>query len=64
MDNQSLNADILILGGLKVTPKFSIAAFISLLLVYIFIMVANIGLVVLIFMERSLHSQCTCCSAT
>uniref|UniRef100_A0A3Q2X3A4 G-protein coupled receptors family 1 profile domain-containing protein n=1 Tax=Haplochromis burtoni TaxID=8153 RepID=A0A3Q2X3A4_HAPBU len=55
MDNQSLNADILILGGLKVTPKFSIAAFISLLLVYIFIMVANIGLVVLIFMERSLH---------
>lgn len=55
MDNQSLNADILILGGLKVTPKSSIAAFIFLLLVYIFIMVANIGLVVLIFMERSLH---------
>ncbi|XP_030602027.1 olfactory receptor 2F1-like [Archocentrus centrarchus] len=55
MDNQTLNADILILEGLKVTPQSSIPAFILLLLMYIFIMVSNIGLVVLIFMKRSLH---------
>uniref|UniRef100_A0A4W6C743 G-protein coupled receptors family 1 profile domain-containing protein n=1 Tax=Lates calcarifer TaxID=8187 RepID=A0A4W6C743_LATCA len=51
MENQTVNMDILLLEGLK----SSIPAFILLLLIYIFIMVSNIGLVVLITMERSLH---------
>ena len=55
MKNQTVNMDIISIEGLKVTPQSSIPAFVILLLVYIFIMVSNIGLVVLIFMERSLH---------
>ncbi|XP_044077175.1 olfactory receptor 51E1-like [Siniperca chuatsi] len=55
MENQTFGEDILILEGLKVTPQSFIPAFILLLLIYIFIMVSNIGLVVLITMERSLH---------
>ncbi|KAF3840551.1 hypothetical protein F7725_006413 [Dissostichus mawsoni] len=52
---QTLDLDVLIVEGLKVTPQSSVPAFILLLLIYIFIMVSNIGLVVLISMERSLH---------
>ncbi|KAL3043160.1 hypothetical protein OYC64_020974 [Pagothenia borchgrevinki] len=55
MENQTLDLDVLIVEGLKVTPQSSVPAFILLLLIYIFIMVSNIGLVVLISMERSLH---------
>ncbi|XP_054482261.1 olfactory receptor 52N5-like [Anoplopoma fimbria] len=55
MENHTLNIDILILEGLKVSPQSSVPAFVLLLLIYIFIMVSNIGLVVLISMERSLH---------
>ncbi|XP_074508511.1 olfactory receptor 52N5-like [Sebastes fasciatus] len=55
MNNMTFNMDILFLEGLKVTPQSSVPAFILLLLIYIFIMVSNIGLAVLIFMERSLH---------
>ncbi|KAK9537023.1 hypothetical protein VZT92_006761 [Zoarces viviparus] len=55
MENHSLNTDILILEGLKVSPEFSVPAFVLLLLIYIFIMVSNVGLVVLITMDRSLH---------
>lgn len=53
MENETVREDILILEGLKVT--FFIPSFILLLLVYIFIMVSNIGLVVLIFRSSSLH---------
>ena len=55
MENQTWIGDILLLEGLKVTPQSSIPVFIVLLLLYIFIMVSNIGLTVLICMERSLH---------
>ncbi|KAL3043158.1 hypothetical protein OYC64_020973 [Pagothenia borchgrevinki] len=55
MENQTLEGDTLLLEGLKVTHQSSIPAFILLLLIYIFIMVSNIGLVVLISTERSLH---------
>ncbi|XP_051250729.1 olfactory receptor 8B4-like [Dicentrarchus labrax] len=54
-DNQTLRTDILLVEGLKVSLESSIPAFIILLLIYIFIMVSNIGLVVLITTERSLH---------
>ncbi|XP_067465283.1 olfactory receptor 52N5-like [Thunnus thynnus] len=55
MENWTLREDILLLEGLKVTPQSSIPAFTLLLLIYIFIMVSNLGLVVLIFRTRSLH---------
>lgn len=55
MENETLNADIIFIEGLKVTQQSSIPAFILLLLIYVFILVSNLGLVVLIFVERSLH---------
>ncbi|XP_039633854.1 olfactory receptor 52N5-like [Perca fluviatilis] len=55
MDNATFNMDILQLEGLKVSPESSFPAFILLLLIYVFIMVSNIGLVVLIFADRNLH---------
>ncbi|KAM9332743.1 olfactory receptor 8G17-like [Pholidichthys leucotaenia] len=55
MKNQSLDTELLFLEGLKVSPGSTIPAFTLLLLIYIFIMVANIGLVLLIFRSKSLH---------
>lgn len=55
MENQTSGSDILLLEGLKVTPQFSIPAFVLLLLIYIFIMLSNISLVVLITLQRCLH---------
>ncbi|XP_030009392.1 olfactory receptor 1009-like [Sphaeramia orbicularis] len=55
MENYTFNADIIFIEGLKVSPGSTIPAFIFLLLIYIFIMVANLGLVVLISMETTLH---------
>ncbi|XP_059208042.1 olfactory receptor 52N5-like [Centropristis striata] len=55
MENRTLDADLLQLEGLKVSPQSSVPAFVLLLLIYIFIMVSNLGLVVLISMERSLQ---------
>ncbi|KAG7516531.1 olfactory receptor 52N5-like [Solea senegalensis] len=52
MENQT---DILLLEGLKVTHQSTVPAFILLLLIYVFIMVSNLGLVLLIATERSLH---------
>lgn len=55
MENKSYSADIIFIEGLKVTTQSSIPAFTLLLLIYLFIMVSNIGLAVLITMERSLR---------
>ena len=55
MDNETFNADIISIEGIRINPQSSVPAFIFLLLIYIFIMVSNLGLVVLITMERSLH---------
>ncbi|XP_049447276.1 olfactory receptor 52N5-like [Epinephelus fuscoguttatus] len=55
MENKTFNMDVISIEGLKVSPQSSVPAFILLLLIYIFIMVSNISLVVLITMERSLH---------
>ncbi|XP_054482257.1 olfactory receptor 52D1-like [Anoplopoma fimbria] len=55
MENLTGDMDIIFLEGLKISPVSSTPAFVLLLLIYIFIMVSNIGLVVLISMERSLH---------
>ncbi|KAM6911437.1 olfactory receptor-like protein COR2 [Lycodopsis pacificus] len=55
MGNESVDMDLLQLEGLRVSPEFSVPAFVLLLLIYIFIMVSNVGLVVLITRERSLQ---------
>ncbi|XP_028450375.1 olfactory receptor 52N5-like [Perca flavescens] len=55
MENNTSVGDILILEGLNVTSQSYIPAFILLLLIYIFIIVSNIGLVVLILRSKSLQ---------
>ncbi|XP_039633865.1 olfactory receptor 52N5-like [Perca fluviatilis] len=55
MENNTFVGDILILEGLNVTSQSFIPTFIFLLLIYIFIIVSNIGLVVLIFRSKSLQ---------
>ncbi|XP_059207230.1 olfactory receptor 52N5-like [Centropristis striata] len=55
MENQTVNMDRISIEGLKVTSSSSVPAFVLLLLTYIFIMVSNLGLVVLISMDRSLQ---------
>ncbi|XP_034033286.1 olfactory receptor 56A5-like [Thalassophryne amazonica] len=55
MENQTFNADMLNLEGLKFSSEASIPVFTFLLLTYIFIMVSNISLIILISLEKSLH---------
>ncbi|KAM6986121.1 olfactory receptor 52E4-like [Aplochiton taeniatus] len=55
MENQSYGKNFLLLEGLQVNQESSYPAFILLLIIYIFIMVTNVGLVVLIVTEKSLH---------
>ncbi|XP_015252405.1 PREDICTED: olfactory receptor 52H1-like [Cyprinodon variegatus] len=55
MENKTPGPDILLLEGLKVTPQSSVPAFILLLVIYIFVMLSNIGLIAMITQERSLH---------
>ncbi|KAK2827940.1 hypothetical protein Q5P01_018974 [Channa striata] len=55
MENFTHNSLILQLEGLTVTDSNKYPIFISLLLTYIFILIANVGIVVLIWTERSLH---------
>ncbi|XP_039633861.1 olfactory receptor 8U1-like [Perca fluviatilis] len=55
MENDTFVGDILILEGLNITSQGLIPTFIFLLLIYIFILVSNIGLVVLIFRSKSLQ---------
>ncbi|XP_034406281.1 olfactory receptor 52D1-like [Cyclopterus lumpus] len=54
MENSTFGG-LLILERLKVTSQSSVPAFVLLLLVYVFILVSNVGLVVLISRSRSLH---------
>ncbi|XP_028277013.1 olfactory receptor 52D1-like [Parambassis ranga] len=55
MENTTINLDILQLEGLKVSPESSVPAFVLLLLIYTFIVMANISLVTLITTHKSLH---------
>ncbi|KAM4547541.1 olfactory receptor 13H1-like [Fundulus diaphanus] len=55
MENNTLGPSMLLLEGLKVTPQSSIPAFVLLLLIYVFVMLSNIGLMTMITLERSLH---------
>ncbi|XP_071362541.1 putative olfactory receptor 52L2 [Trachinotus anak] len=55
MENYTYNSLTLQLEGLKVTKTNKYPIFIFLLLVYVFILIANVGVVLLIWTERSLH---------
>ncbi|XP_067231520.1 olfactory receptor 8G17-like [Chanodichthys erythropterus] len=55
MDNLTLINSILLVEGLKVTPQSSYAIFILLFLFYVFAMGCNIGLIILIAIEKNLH---------
>ncbi|KAF3705456.1 Olfactory receptor 52K1 Olfactory receptor OR11-8 [Channa argus] len=55
MENYTYNSLILQLEGLTVTDTNKYPIFISFLLTYVFILIANLGIVVLIWTERSLH---------
>uniref|UniRef100_A0A6Q2ZFS5 G-protein coupled receptors family 1 profile domain-containing protein n=1 Tax=Esox lucius TaxID=8010 RepID=A0A6Q2ZFS5_ESOLU len=55
MENHTYPDYVLLLEGLKVTQDSSYPAFIAFLLIYIFAIMANFGLIVLISLERNLH---------
>ncbi|XP_051955790.1 olfactory receptor 146-like [Xyrauchen texanus] len=55
MDNLTFKNSILLVEGLKVTPQSSYPVFFLLFLVYVFAMVCNIGLIILISTEKNLH---------
>ncbi len=56
MDNLTFRNSVLLLEGMKVTPQSSYPVFILLLLAYVFTMISNIGLIVLISTEKNLHN--------
>ncbi|XP_070700212.1 olfactory receptor 52D1-like [Pempheris klunzingeri] len=55
MGNYTLNSVTLQLEGLRITKTTKYPIFVSLLLAYVFILTANVGIVVLIWMERGLR---------
>jgi len=56
MDNLTFRHSVLLIEGLKVTPQSSYPVFILLFLAYVFTMVSNFGLIVLISTEKNLHN--------
>ncbi|XP_043077820.1 olfactory receptor 146-like isoform X1 [Puntigrus tetrazona] len=55
MDNLTFTNNILLVEGLKVTPQASYLVFILLFLFYVLAMGCNIGLIILIAIEKNLH---------
>ncbi|XP_055036765.1 olfactory receptor 52N2-like [Misgurnus anguillicaudatus] len=55
MDNLTFRHSVLLLEGLKVPRQSSYAVFIVILVAYVFAMVSNIGLLILISTEKNLH---------
>nr|AAG13951.1 odorant receptor 9.1 [Danio rerio] len=55
MDNQTFQYSKLLVEGLQVTSQSTLPTFILLLMVYAFIMVSNIGMMVLISADKCLH---------
>ena len=55
MENHTFNSLTLQLEGFKVTRTNKYPVFVSLLLTYVFILIANVGIVALIWTERSLR---------
>ncbi|XP_030602414.1 olfactory receptor 146-like [Archocentrus centrarchus] len=55
MENYTYNSFTLQLEGLNISVKFTYPMFLLLFFFYLFIMVANVGIAVLIFMNKNLH---------
>ncbi|KAI7796028.1 olfactory receptor 142-like [Triplophysa rosa] len=55
MDNATFRYSLLLVEGLKIPPQSNHLAFIFLLIAYIFIMIFNIGILIQISTEKSLH---------
>lgn len=55
MENRSYRYEILRIEGLRITPYSAYPVFVLLFLIYLFIMVSNIGIVMMIAMQKSLH---------
>nr|AAI07506.1 Zgc:123156 protein [Danio rerio] len=55
MDNQTFRSSTLLMEGLQVANQYRQLAFIFILIAYIFIMIFNIGLLIQISSEKSLH---------
>lgn len=55
MENYTYNSLILQMEGFRVTETSKYPVFLFLLMSYVFILVANVSIIVLIWMERSLH---------
>uniref|UniRef100_A0A3Q0R3H5 Olfactory receptor, family 70, subfamily B, member 1 n=1 Tax=Amphilophus citrinellus TaxID=61819 RepID=A0A3Q0R3H5_AMPCI len=55
MENYTYNSFTLRLEGLNISMKFTYPMFLLLFFSYLFIMVANVGIAVLIFMNKNLH---------
>ncbi|NP_571818.1 odorant receptor 115-10 [Danio rerio] len=55
MDNQTFRSSTLLMEGLQVANQYRQLAFIFVLIAYIFIMIFNIGLLIQISSEKSLH---------
>ncbi|XP_056450828.1 olfactory receptor 5F1-like [Gadus chalcogrammus] len=55
MENYTYNSYMLHLEGLQVTKDTMYPAFIFLLFAYLFIIFVNVGMVVIVFIERTLH---------
>ncbi|XP_016116549.1 olfactory receptor 146-like [Sinocyclocheilus grahami] len=55
MDNLTFRYSVLLVEGLNVTPQSIFPAFILILILYIFIMLSNIGMMIQILVEKSLH---------
>nr|XP_055035496.1 olfactory receptor 1L3-like [Misgurnus anguillicaudatus] len=55
MDNMTFRYSILLLEGIKVTPQSGQIVFILLLIAYVLIMISNIGILIQISTEKSLH---------
>ncbi|XP_014858988.1 PREDICTED: olfactory receptor 52D1-like [Poecilia mexicana] len=55
MENFTFNSFTLQMEGIKVTPTSMYPLFFFFLSIYLFIMISNVGIVILICMDRSLH---------
>ncbi|XP_058614428.1 olfactory receptor 5F1-like [Onychostoma macrolepis] len=55
MDNLTFRYSVLLVEGLNVTSQSSLSAFMLILILYIFIMLSNIGMMIQISVEKSLH---------
>ncbi|KAM4726562.1 olfactory receptor 8G17-like [Anableps anableps] len=55
MENSTFNSFILQMEGIKVTPASMYPLFFFFLSIYLFIIISNVGIIILIVIDRSLH---------